>query len=122
MLEPRVDRLQTRRQTVDHILQFERQRLDAIAQPTQLALVRARMDQRGLNLVQRRSRPIESLVVLFDDEGRGLVASRGEGEQREDQEGEKAERRDGQGAKIRLEANLGGLSDKNGERKARNVG
>ena len=58
--------------------------------------------------------------MFLDHEGRGLVASRGEGEQREDQEGEKAERRDAQGARIRLEANLGGLSDKSGERKAGN--
>jgi hypothetical protein len=80
------------------------------------------MDQRGLHLVQRRSRPIESLVVLLDHDARGLVASGGEGEQRKNQEGEKAERRDAQRARFRLEANLGGLSDKSGERKARIVG
>jgi hypothetical protein len=122
LLKPRVNRLQTRRQTIDHILQVERQRLNAIAQPMQLAVARARMDQRGLHLVQRRSRPIESLVVLLDHDARGLVASGGEGEQRKNQEGEKAERRDAQGAGIRLEGNLGGLSDKSGERKARIVG
>ncbi len=92
---------------VDHILQVERQRLDALAQPTQLAVARARMDQRGPHLVQRRSRPIERLVVLVDHNGRGFVAAGGEGEQRKDQEGEKAERRDAQGAKFRLETNLG---------------
>ncbi len=54
------------RQLVDHGLQVERQRLDAIAQPPQLDVARARLGQRLLHLVERRPRPIESLVVLLD--------------------------------------------------------